>query len=101
MTALIKPAHAGFIADEDEARDKHQRVADMLVARRRRKRDRILKNLETAATWNADEVAAYVGCHVATVWRKVQSGDLPKPIKIVGRTVWRRAEIEALIEGAK
>ncbi|MFN3259893.1 MAG: helix-turn-helix transcriptional regulator [Pikeienuella sp.] len=67
----------------------------------KRKRERILKNLETAVTWNADEVAAYLGCHVATVWRKVHSGDLPKPIKIVGRTVWRRAEIEALIEGAE
>lgn len=101
MTSFLRPAHAGFVADDDEARKKRQSVADMLSARRKRKRERILKNLETAATWNADEVAAYIGCHVATVWRKVQSGDLPKPIKIVGRTVWRRAEIEALIDEAE
>ncbi len=101
MTSLLRPAHAGFVADNDEAREKRQTVADMLNARRKRKRERILKNLETAATWNADEVAAYIGCHVATVWRKVHSGDIPKPIKIVGRTVWRRAEIEALIEGGE
>ncbi len=66
-----------------------------------RKRARILRNLETAALLNADEVAALINCHPATVWRKVQTGDLPKPVKIVGRTLWRRAEIEALIEGAE
>ena len=101
MSTFIRPAHAAFVANDDEARKKRQSVADMLNGRRKRKRERILKNLETAATWNADEVAAYIGCHVATVWRRAKSGDLPKPIKVVGRTVWRRSEIEALIEGTE
>lgn len=65
-----------------------------------RRRTRIRQNLETAALLNAAEVAAFLGCHTATVWRKVQTGELPQPLRVVGRTVWRRAEIEAAIEAA-
>lgn len=44
-------------------------------------------------------VAARIGgCHTSTVWRKVASGDLPKPIRIGGRTLWDLREIDALVE---
>lgn len=44
------------------------------------------------------EVANALHCSVATVWRGVAAGELPKPIKIGGRTLWSLPEIEALIE---
>lgn len=43
-------------------------------------------------------VAAMLGVHTATVWRKSAAGDLPKPIRIAGLTRWSRAEVEQAIE---
>lgn len=42
-------------------------------------------------------LARYLGVHVATVWRRVQDGTLPKPIKVGGCTRWSREEIDAVI----
>ncbi|WP_322008287.1 helix-turn-helix transcriptional regulator [Paraburkholderia tropica] len=38
-------------------------------------------------------VAALCGCHVSTVWDRVKSGALPKPIKIGGSTRWNVGEL--------
>lgn len=43
-------------------------------------------------------VAAMLGVHTATVWRKSAAGDLPKPIRIAGLTRWSRSEVEQAIE---
>lgn len=42
------------------------------------------------------EVAAVTGFGVSTIWRKVQRGALPEPLRLAGSTRWRRADIEAL-----
>ncbi|GHA74961.1 hypothetical protein GCM10007067_10030 [Lysobacter bugurensis] len=34
-----------------------------------------------------------------TVWRWVQKGLLPEPIKINGRNYWRESDVEALKQG--
>ena len=47
-----------------------------------------------------DTATAY-GCSVATIWRRVAGGDIPKPVKIGGTTRWSEAEIAAHIEQAK
>ncbi|MHA7826910.1 MAG: helix-turn-helix transcriptional regulator [Roseovarius sp.] len=47
-----------------------------------------------------DTAAAY-GCSVATVWRRVADGTIPKPVKIGGMTRWSASEISAHIEAAK
>jgi len=44
------------------------------------------------------EVAAVTGFGVSTIWRKVQRGALPAPLKLAGSTRWRRADIEALLK---
>ncbi len=43
------------------------------------------------------ETAHLTGLHVSTVWAKAKTGELPKPIKFGGRTLWRRDEIMAAI----
>lgn len=47
-----------------------------------------------------DTASAY-GCSVATVWRRVAEGTMPKPIKIGGTTRWSESEILQHIEAAK
>ena len=61
-----------------------------------------MDNLTTSlsALLNDKEVANLIGVHPATVWAKAKTGDLPKPIKFAGRTLWRRDEIMAAIEAA-
>ena len=41
-----------------------------------------------------------LGVSRGTIWRCVKEGSLPKPIKLGGRTLWRRDEIMAAIERA-
>jgi predicted DNA-binding transcriptional regulator AlpA len=43
------------------------------------------------------EVAAVTGFGISTVWRKVQKGAIPQPLRLAGSTRWRRSEIEALV----
>lgn len=47
------------------------------------------------------EVAATLKISVNTVWRHVRNGALPEPVRIVGATRWRRADIEALFAPAE
>jgi predicted DNA-binding transcriptional regulator AlpA len=42
------------------------------------------------------DVATLLKCGVATVWRNVQRGNLPQPVRFGGCTRWRRSDIEAI-----
>lgn len=48
-------------------------------------------------------VAAFLGCGVATVWRRTKDDPtFPKPIKLSERvTVWKLSEIEAWVESRR
>ena len=46
------------------------------------------------------EVANYFSCHPATIWRMTERGQLPKPIRIGGKTRWIRSEIEEVVDRA-
>jgi predicted DNA-binding transcriptional regulator AlpA len=46
------------------------------------------------------QLSAATGLTARSVWRRVQSGDLPKPFKFGGRAVWREADIEKVIRDA-
>jgi prophage regulatory protein len=47
----------------------------------------------------AKQIAKDKGISVSTVWRWVQAGILPKPIKLTNRTtVWRAEDVDAAIE---
>lgn len=45
-----------------------------------------------------EEVAALLGKSPRTVWRLVSSGEVPAPLKLGGSTVWRRADVQAMID---
>jgi excisionase family DNA binding protein len=47
--------------------------------------------------WTADEVAAFVGLHVQTVYAKANAGEIAS-IKIGNRRRFRRRDVEAWIE---
>jgi len=48
------------------------------------------------------QAAKYYGdCDVSTIWRWVKSGEIPKPVKVGGRTLWRESEIQKSIREAK
>ena len=47
---------------------------------------------------NVQQVAKLLGCHRNTVYNRVRSNQLPKPIKWEGKTVWRRRDIEAFVD---
>jgi predicted DNA-binding transcriptional regulator AlpA len=49
---------------------------------------------------NVKEVAAVLGCSVASVWRRVADGTIPQPIKLGGTTRWLQPEIQTVIERA-
>ena len=44
------------------------------------------------------EVAGKLGTSSRTVWRMASAGEILAPIKIRGKTKWRSAEIQAMIE---
>jgi len=46
-------------------------------------------------------VAALFQSSPATIWRRVNDGTIPQPIRIGGMTRWARDEIDAVIERAK
>lgn len=56
--------------------------------------------VEAPALLSDKQTARFLGVHVSTVWGKAKSGDLPKPIRVAGRTMWRRDELEAVIREA-
>lgn len=43
------------------------------------------------------DVAAMIGASRSSVWRDVDRGLLPRPIKFAGRTRWLLSEVEAAI----
>ena len=47
------------------------------------------------------EAAAVLGCARSSVWRWVNAGILPKPLKIGGMSRWRQSDIEAVIAKAE
>ncbi len=46
-------------------------------------------------------VAALFQSSPATIWRRVNDGTLPQPVRIGGMTRWARDEIDAVIDRAK
>jgi predicted DNA-binding transcriptional regulator AlpA len=44
--------------------------------------------------------AAWLGISRATFWRRVGDGTFPQPVRIVGRTLWRRDELLAAVDRA-
>jgi predicted DNA-binding transcriptional regulator AlpA len=47
------------------------------------------------------DVAAMLSISRTSVWRYVNKGRLPEPIRIEGAVRWRRADIEALFATAQ
>ncbi len=50
------------------------------------------------AMLSAAGVAAYLGLSTRTVWRCAATGEIPRPVRLGGRTLWRRSEIDQAIE---
>jgi predicted DNA-binding transcriptional regulator AlpA len=46
------------------------------------------------------QAGSLLGVSRGTIWRRVKEGSLPKPIKLGGRTLWRRDELVDAIERA-
>ena len=46
-------------------------------------------------------VAALFQSSPATIWRRVNDGTMPRPVRIGGMTRWARDEIDAVIGRAK
>ena len=46
-------------------------------------------------------VAALFQSSPATIWRRVNDGTMPRPVRIGGMTRWVRDEIDAVIDRAK
>ncbi len=46
-------------------------------------------------------VAALFQASPSTIWRRVNDGTMPHPIRISGMTRWARDEIDAVIDSAK
>lgn len=46
------------------------------------------------------QLSAATGLNPRSIWRRVKSGDLPKPFRFGGRAVWREADIEKVIRDA-
>jgi predicted DNA-binding transcriptional regulator AlpA len=60
-----------------------------------------ITNSPGAAFLMADgEAAAFIGVSRSTLWRRVAAGEFPPPIKLGGRTLWRRDELLAVVEKA-
>jgi excisionase family DNA binding protein len=55
---------------------------------------------EPALLLSDHTAAALLGISRATLWRQVNAGHLPKPIKLGGSTRWRRDELMTAIEQA-
>lgn len=47
---------------------------------------------------NVNQVADLLGCHRNTIWNRVNDGQIPKPKKFGGKTVWQRTDIEKFVE---
>lgn len=47
---------------------------------------------------NVNQVADLLNCHRNTIWNRVNAGQMPKPTKFGGKTVWPRTAIEQFVE---
>ncbi len=56
---------------------------------------------EGPALLDVKAVAALFQSSPATIWRRVNDGTIPRPVRIGGMTRWARDEIDAVIERAK
>ena len=56
---------------------------------------------EGPALLDVKAVAALLQSSPATIWRRVNDGTLPRPVRIGGMTRWARDEIDAVIDRAK
>ena len=56
---------------------------------------------EGPALLDVKAVAALFQSSPATIWRRVNDGILPRPVRIGGMTRWARDEIDAVIDRAK
>ncbi|HOX39627.1 MAG TPA: helix-turn-helix domain-containing protein [Candidatus Brocadiia bacterium] len=45
----------------------------------------------------ASDVAEMLSVATVTIWRSIHSGRIPAPVRIGGRTLWRREELEEWI----
>lgn len=58
--------------------------------------------MELSRLLKVQEVAHLLAISTREVWRRADSGDLPKPLRLGGKIRrWLREEIEAIIEKAK
>ncbi len=53
------------------------------------------------ALLDVKSVAALLQSSPATIWRLVNDGTMPRPVRIGGMTRWARDEIDAVIDRAK
>jgi predicted DNA-binding transcriptional regulator AlpA len=56
---------------------------------------------EGPALLDVKAVAALFQSSPATIWRRVNDGTMPRPVRIGGMTRWVRGEIDAVIDRAK
>jgi len=56
---------------------------------------------EAPALLDVKAVAAMFQASPATIWRRVNDGTMPCPVRIGGMTRWARDEIDAVIDSAK
>ncbi len=56
---------------------------------------------EGPALLDVKAVAALFQASPSTIWRRVNDGTMPRPVRIVGMTRWVRDEIDAVIDSAK
>jgi predicted DNA-binding transcriptional regulator AlpA len=58
--------------------------------------------MESPRLLSVNEVARYLTISTREVWRRADSGQLPKPLHLGGKVRrWLREEIEAVVELAK
>jgi len=54
---------------------------------------------DTDALLKAGDLARLLSCDERTVWRWASAGTIPPPIRIGGCTRWRRADLDAFLQG--
>lgn len=50
------------------------------------------------ALLTADDLASMLRCSKATIWRRVEDGSLPQPLRIGGIRRWRASAIEQALD---
>ena len=47
---------------------------------------------------SAEKAAELLGIGERSLWRGVSKGDVPKPVKLAGRTLWRYADLARFVD---